>query len=237
MLNISSGFLCASMLIFQWGNSVAQGEASHVKIVGMMKDVMWKGKLFGNIDLDTISNKQHLFGLGPVEYLAGEILIVDGKAYKSTVQNDSTMKVVETYSVKAPFFAYANISNWTELLLPDTIQSTQQLEQFLWRTLKNQNLPFLFRYTGEVEHATIHIVNLPKGATVSSPAEAHQEQRSFQVTNQHVDIVGFFSTTHKGIFTHHDSYLHMHLITSDKQKMGHLDEVRFKKGMLKIGHP
>jgi hypothetical protein len=30
-------------------------------------------ELYGNINLDTISNKTHLFGLGPVENLAGEI--------------------------------------------------------------------------------------------------------------------------------------------------------------------
>ena len=43
-----------------------------------MKNVMWKGELHGNLKLDTISNKTNLYGLGPVEYLAGEILIIDG---------------------------------------------------------------------------------------------------------------------------------------------------------------
>jgi acetolactate decarboxylase len=42
-----------------------------------------------------------------------------------------------------------------------------------------------------------------------------------------VDMIGFFSTRHKGVFTHHDSNVHMHLITSDKKTMGHLDEVVF----------
>jgi acetolactate decarboxylase len=43
-------------------------------VAGAMKNVMWKGQLFGTIDLDTIFNKQHLYGLGPVEYLTGELL-------------------------------------------------------------------------------------------------------------------------------------------------------------------
>jgi acetolactate decarboxylase len=37
-----------------------------------------------------------LYGLGTVEYLEGEILIIDGKSYKSMVNSDSTMKVEET---------------------------------------------------------------------------------------------------------------------------------------------
>jgi acetolactate decarboxylase len=39
------------------------------------------------------------------------------------------------------------------------------------------------------------------------------------------EVLGFFSTRHQTIFTHHDSFLHMHLITTDKKWMGHLDEL------------
>ena len=87
------------------------------------------GQLYGNINLDTIGNKINLYGLGPVEYLAGEILIIDGKSYKSTVVTDTTMKVEETYNIKAPFFGYANVAKWTEQTLPDSILTIQQLEQ------------------------------------------------------------------------------------------------------------
>ena len=41
--------------------SVCIATAQQVKIVGQMKDVMKKGKLFGNINLDTIENKEHLY--------------------------------------------------------------------------------------------------------------------------------------------------------------------------------
>lgn len=89
---------------------------------------MWKGQLYGSIDLDTISN---LYGLEPVEYLRGEVLIIDGKSYKSTVVSDSAMKVEETFKIKAPFFGYSNISKWKEQNLPDSIQTIQQLETYL----------------------------------------------------------------------------------------------------------
>ena len=71
--------------------------------------------------------------------------------------------------------------------------------------------------------AKIHIQNLPKGAIVTSPAEAHQGQIDYVLLNEDVTIIGFFSTEHKGIFTHHDSTIHLHLITKDESKMGHLD--------------
>ena len=36
---------------------------SDIKIVGAMKNVMWKGELGSSIDLDTISDKNGLYGL------------------------------------------------------------------------------------------------------------------------------------------------------------------------------
>lgn len=77
--------------------------------------------------------------------------------------------------------------------------------------------------------ATIHIQNLPEGTKVSSPQEAHQGQTNYELFNENVEIVGFFSTQHKGVFTHHDSYVHMHLITKDESKMGHVDELEIRK--------
>ena len=215
----------------------AQQFVNEVKIVGQMKNVMWKGELYGNIDLDTIANKEHLYGLGPVEYLAGEILIIDGKCYKSTVVHNNKMEVEETFNIKAPFFGYANISNWSEQSLPDSILTIDQLEKYLYKKSENSTSPFLFKLKGEVKKVTFHIVNLPKGSKVSSPDEAHKGLMKFKLRNEKIEIIGFFSTAHKTIFTHHDTFLHMHLISLDRKKMGHIDDVFFKKGSFKICLP
>ncbi|HWR32695.1 MAG TPA: heavy metal-binding domain-containing protein, partial [Chitinophagaceae bacterium] len=70
-------------------NSAAK--KNKVKIAGAMMKVMRQGELYGTIDLDTISNKEHLYGVGPVEYLKGELMIIDGKSYKSTVGADGSI--------------------------------------------------------------------------------------------------------------------------------------------------
>ncbi len=206
-------------------------------IIGKMKNVMWKGQLYGNIDLDTITYKQHLYGLGPVEYLTGEIMVFDGKAYKSSVVTETTMKVEETYQAKAPFFGFANIDSWIEIVIPENITTIKDLETYLNSSTKDYPRPYFFKLSVTAENATIHIVNLPKGSKVSSPDEAHKGQTNYKLENQQVDILGFFSTEHKAIFTHHDTYLHMHLLTTDKTKMGHLDELKIKKGSAKLYLP
>lgn len=201
-----------------------------VKIVGAMRNVMLNGQLYGTISLDTISNKDHLYGLGPVEYLTGEIVILDGKSYVSTVRSDSTMQVEETYNIKAPFFGYANIERWNTQLFPDTVYNLQHLERYLDQITQSSTRPFMFLIRGTADHAAIHVMNLPPGLNVNSPAEAHKWQTTYFLTNEEVEIVGFFSTEHQTIFTHHDTYLHMHLITADKRKMGHLEDLFLKKG-------
>ncbi|HMQ69622.1 MAG TPA: acetolactate decarboxylase [Ignavibacteria bacterium] len=212
-------------------------QTNSVKITGEMKNVMWKGELYGTIDIDTISDKEHLYGLGPVEYLRGEIIIVDGRGYKSTVINDSTMDVSETLKLKAPIFAYANIENWTESNLPDNILSMSALEKFLDQNSSDIKKPFLFKLTGTADSAEIHIVNLEEGSIVSSPEEAHKGQKNFIIKDKRIELVGFYSTEHKAIFTHHDTNIHIHLITEDKKQMGHLEKIDLKKGTVKLYLP
>jgi len=194
-----------------------------VTIVGAMKNVMWKGELEGTIRFDTISNKRRLYGLGPEGYLTGELLINDGKSYVSRVTSDSTMVVEKTFEVSAPFFVYATVQEWDTISLPKTIKSIKDVETFIDTKTAEYKRPFAYKLSGKVVYAMIHIQNLPEGTKVSSPDEAHQGQVNYTLENETVDIIGFFSTAHKGVFTHHDSFVHMHLITKDEQKMGHLD--------------
>ncbi len=223
--------LLTTIFLMQFTN--AQNNSS-VNVVGAMKNVMWEGQLYGTINLDTIKDKTNLYGIGPVEYLSGELMIVEGKSYKSVVVSETDMKVEETYDVKAPFFVYSNTSNWKEYELPKKIITSEQLVNYLIKLNKNSDKPFTFKLVGSIDRATIHIVNLPKGSVVTSPDEAHKGQVNYNLDQENVTIVGFFSTRHKAIFTHHDTFIHMHLITDDKTKMGHIDDINFKKGTMKL---
>jgi acetolactate decarboxylase len=147
------------------------------------------------------------------------------------------MQVIENSKIKAPFFVSANVDQWNEVDFPDSIQTIPQLEVYLDNISKSQQRPFPFKITATVQSGDIHIVNLPEGTEVHSPEEAHQEQKNYPLENEQAEMIGFFSTEHQGVFTHHDSFVHIHLITTDKLKMGHLDEVKLKKGTAKLFLP
>ncbi len=194
-----------------------------------MKNVMWSGDLEGKIELDSIKNKNGLYGLGPKSFLTGELLINNGVSYLSKVTSDSTMSVERDFQVSAPFFVYSNVTEWKEVELPIEIKGIKDLENYIDSIVQERETPFAFKLVGDVSRAIIHIQNLPEGTKVSSPAEAHQGQTNYSLSDKEVEVIGFFSRKHQGVFTHHDSYLHMHLITKDENKMGHLDEIEIKK--------
>ena len=236
---ISFGFLIivvASCNLIPKEKSTKETETyPDIIIVGAMKNVMWKGELDGSIYLDTISDKNGLYGLGPVSYLRGELLINNGKSYVSKVISDSIMTVDRRFDVSAPFFVYSNVIEWNEFPIPLEVKTIKELEKFIDEKTTYFKRPFTFKLTGHVSNAIIHIQNLPVGMKVSSPEEAHRGQTKYELKDETVEIVGFFSTEHKGVFTHHDSFLHMHLITSDESKMGHLDKLEM--GQMKLYLP
>ncbi|MFO7701616.1 MAG: acetolactate decarboxylase, partial [Psychroflexus maritimus] len=89
--------------------------------------------------------------------------------------------------------------------------------------------PFAFRLKGVFKKINFHIQNLPEGTQVKSHQDAHQGQKKYLRKNVEGEIIGFFSTQHQGVFTHHNQYIHMHFINKNRTEMGHIDELKFSK--------
>jgi acetolactate decarboxylase len=94
-------FLLSSILILL--SCTKQEETSTIKVVGQMKDVMWKGALEGKISTDSFSSSSH-YGLGPIAYLKGEVLLFEGQTFISKVIDNKTHEVSSVNSIQAPFF-------------------------------------------------------------------------------------------------------------------------------------
>lgn len=208
-----------------YNREIASKAKPHVKHIGAMRDVMWQGKLGGIISLDTISNRQGLYGIGPLAGLRGEILLLDGKQFVSRVTETGDPVVSIEKNVTAPFFVYINQNKWDTQELPLDITNLSKLEAFITQERSTYDHPFVFKVSGKVINASYHIQNLAEGAVVSSPKEAHAGQRSYQIEDQEVTILGFYSKRHKGVFTHHDTNMHLHIISKDTTAMGHLDQL------------
>ena len=208
-----------------------------VIVNGAMKQLMEDGILTNTVDLDTIKDKMHLFGLGPAENLQGEVIIVDGKSYKAKAINDSMVNIEETFKIKAPFFAYTHITEWDTLPLPRHIAKIKDLEQYLNYLTQSTKRSFIFKITGVVKKADIHLTYLPKDKKINNIQDVHESKTRYQLNYEDVIIIGFFSIDDKYVFTYSDSYIHMHLINANRTIAGHLDDVVFNPEKMTIFLP
>ena len=204
---------------------------TQVKVEGAMRNVMKQGDLTPHISLDSMQDMKNLYGIGPLDKLTGEIMIYEGHSYVATSRGESEMQVLENFEVQAPFFVYARIDQWDEVELPSNVKDLPTLEKYL-NTL-DKDL-FTFRLEGNFTNALVHIQNLPEGTLIQSPQDAHTGQMDFNLTQMSFRAVGFYSTSHKGVFTHHDSNIHIHLITENAEFMGHLDQLDFQNTQLRL---
>ena len=74
-----------------------------------MKEVMWKRALKAKIATDSLKQKK-AYGLGPVEFLKGEVILFEGQTYVSKVIDSVSHQVNQVPSVGAPFL-YTSISS------------------------------------------------------------------------------------------------------------------------------
>jgi acetolactate decarboxylase len=197
-----------------------------VKVTGQMRNVMWLGDLEGKIATDSLNNTT-AYGLGPIEYLKGEILLFEGQTFVSKVIDSLHHKVEQTTSSRAPFFVYSTASDLKEINIPQkvfTLKSTENLIDSLYSDYEN---PLLIRIDGLFDAITVHSVDLAEGSTVSSPDQAHEGLTKYDYKNISGSLIGFFSRKHKAVFTHHDSFFHAHFISDDRDILGHVDAIDF----------
>jgi acetolactate decarboxylase len=200
---------------------------------GAMRNTMFNGQLTGIIQLDSLATPG-TYGIGPLEFLRGEVLVLDGTVFVSTATLESSMAVQQRSNVRAPFFVHQRVAEWTSVALPDSVVDLPLLDAFLTARFASIGRPFAFRMQGTFASVDVHIVDVPLGTIVHGPNDAHRHNKRYQAEGRTLDLVGFFSTQHKAVFTHHDANIHAHAITSERDWMGHVEGMRFEPGRVKL---
>ncbi len=205
-----------------------------------MKQVKQLGELDGQVQLDTLIG-QNLYAIGPVAHLRGEILLWNDTTYVSQViEEENIVEVIPT--VQAPFLVYASVKKWEEQpVIDQPVTTLTQLQQIIEQKViatggsLDQPLPFVLK--GQAQKITYHVMNKPEEQTKHNPALHQQAKQFFTLENEEVTLLGFYSRQHEGVFTHHGSYTHVHVVNQNRSKMGHLDELNFEPHQLRLSIP
>ena len=130
---------------------------------------------------------------------------------------------------------YAQVNDWKHFKSQKEISSIADFEKYFSELLTENNvdservIPFLI--ADSVNSLSWHVVDWVEGDTVHTHAKHRASGLHGSVKNKPVEIIGFFSKNHHGVFTHKNSNIHMHFIKDDKKLSGHVDDLVFRKGI------
>ena len=114
-------------------------------------------------------------------------------------------------------------------LFPPTISSRDQLEKHIAKIASfngiNTEKPFPFLLEGKAKSLSWHVINWKKNDKNHTHKKHIESGPHGTIKNKNVIILGFYSTKHKAIFTHHSTNIHMHFKTADHNLAGHIDKL------------
>jgi len=170
-----------------------EGRGYALRFIGSMREAIMLGHRDARLDLRTLRGRPHLFGLGPIEGLTGEVTIVDSRPSLARVGPDGGLRVEESFDAGVPFLVWAEVlGGWRTVPVPDAVRSYPELEGFVGEAGRAAGLARAFPFTvsGSPVRVDLHVVNLPPGAP--GGMAAHGEGLvHFALTGRAVTMVGF----------------------------------------------
>jgi acetolactate decarboxylase len=170
----------------------------------------------------------HLYGLGPLEDLRGEVSIFAGVPSIARIERDAVVTAA-SWRARACFLVWAQVPAWSERAPAAALAGLDEVEREVVALVGDAGLdperPLPFRVRAIALQATFHVLDKRDG--LPHNPERH-EQAKVRRTLEHaaVELIGFYSRQHRGTFTPSESNLHVHLRTVDDRISGHLERIR-----------
>ncbi|MFT4697849.1 MAG: hypothetical protein ACI9SJ_000980 [Flavobacteriaceae bacterium] len=223
-----------SVLVFFSCESIEKEEVNKVNYKGALKELM-SGDITAKADLLKFKDTPNFYALGALEYLQGEIQVFNSESFITSVKNNS-LNYDKTLSKKAALLVYAEVPEWKRFKIPKGLTTEDQFEIFLLRVANENSIdietPFPFLLEGTIESFSWHVINWRKGDTVHTHKKHKTTGLYGTINDKNVAMLGFYSNKHHGVFTHHETNIHVHVKTDGNGVSGHVDEFRVSEGMI-----
>lgn len=215
-----------------------------VEYYGSQKTIFDTGKAEGRVPLAAMSGANGAYGVGAYAGLDGEITVFEGKPYVTKVRGGGfTMEHGQDGS--AIFSVWTKNTQWRDEPLPDSVRSYLDLQRHVKARAAAAGIdvskPFPFLLAGTPAEIKWHInVDLTEGKPIDKQLFA-KSKANYVMKNQPVDIIGFHSEKHPGVFI--SAYapairekdvkntIHFHMVSRDGKSAGHIDDIVLGAGM------
>jgi len=226
-------FWLAIILTFSCKDNALINQKVIVNHAGALKTIM-SGNLNAVASLDTLLKDKDLYALGAVENLKGEIQIFEGRPSISVVK-DRIVAIQGDGTKKASLLVWSRVKNWKTIHIPETIKTKDGLESYIALMADENKIndqPFPFLIEGKVGELYWHVINWDIRDKVHSHEKHKNSGLNGVISNETVEVLGFYSEKHKAIFTHHSTNMHMHFRNPTNTLAGHVDDIHLGSGMI-----
>ena len=196
---------------------------------------MHEGDLSSKFSLSELKGKDHVYALGAVENLKGEIQIFDGKP-EVTYASNGEVSFDKSFERNASLIVYTQVPAWQDINIPNEILTRNQLENYIIEQASKYDMdtekPVPFLLVGKAKFIDWHVIDWDLTDKVHTHIKHTNSGPHGRVEDTAVDILGFYSNKHRAVFTHHASDLHMHFKTKDNRLAGHIDDLELGREMV-----
>ncbi len=235
-----------AMLVSAYAGIVGSKKEGLVEYVGEQKDVFVSGKAASVVSLEDLAGRKGLYAMGPIDGLDGEITIFDSKPYITQVRGSGYL-TDNTWKHGAFFLVWTEQVQWMDVPLPSTVKGYVDLQRFVKAQARAAGIdvtkPFPFLLSGTSVEIKWHInVDRTEGKPITRESFAKSKQ-PFIAKNETVDIIGFYSEHHAGVFlpkytpvikegSGMENAIHIHLVSRTSRAAGHIDDLTLGEGMV-----
>jgi hypothetical protein len=164
---------------------------------------------------------EHVYAVGALGDARGEIAVLDGKAYLSYGREGIHTVVHDVPDgEQAMLLVTARVDAWREVAVPADMPD-HQLYLFILDQAERSGIstdaPFPFLIEGTMKDILWHVID--------GPATEAENESIRRLTDRNADasatLIGFFSASLQGVFTHPGESWHTHVVFGHKGMAGH----------------
>ncbi len=205
------------------------------RVHGALHRIMHEADFSSAVTIEPEISTATTFGLGAVEGLMGEISIVGGRCWISSIRDERVeTRVDDGRGTRAALLVTAEVGGWNNSTLAEETTLTALVGFVRNRAIDiglDLERPLVFRVQGDLPGVDGHVID---GSRITADMSHEQRHDNAVTVVRYVPqpgvIFGFVSDAHQGVFTHKGQSVHAHAVLLVDGITSHVDAVTFPVG-------
>ncbi|MDH3628715.1 MAG: hypothetical protein OES25_13800 [Acidobacteriota bacterium] len=207
-----------------------------VQTYGALRGMFHEDQTGEMVALSSLLPDTELYAVGALADLAGEVTVIGGEAYLSYPDEAGGTRTEQTRQsdVGATLLVVTAVPSWRDVVTEHAIPF-DELDDAIAKlaTVSGMDLdgriPFLLE--GTFDDLQWHVID---GSRLISGGSSHKDHQAASVIERRdrasATLVGFYSSSDQGVFTHMGSKTHIHCVLDEPLSSGHVDGVVIPAG-------